>query len=194
MNDSSPVLSDSLYLTCFIIWSFSLFLIMAHISENCSYNLPIEATYKIILQDSCIPRIHFSIPKFQKFLYFRRNPTFSPGEKNLCCKSASLTSHAFSLSEVPASKSAGSRSPFPVPPSWSRSLHLHRQGRYRRQVPPPQTSRRYISETGGTGSGAVPRAPADAAMRVLFKKRGTPELHGEKAFLGQSFSSHSPLT
>ena len=59
---------------------------MAHISENCSYNLPIEATYKIILQDSCIPRIHFSIPKFQKFLYFRRNPTFSPGEKNLCCK------------------------------------------------------------------------------------------------------------
>ena len=59
---------------------------MAHISENYSYNLPIEAAYKIILQDSCISRIHFLIPKFQKFLYFRRNSTFSPGEKDLCCK------------------------------------------------------------------------------------------------------------
>lgn len=37
-------------------------------------------------QDSCISRIHFLIPKFQKFLYFRRNSTFSPSEKDLCCK------------------------------------------------------------------------------------------------------------
>ena len=26
------------------------------------------------------------VPKFQKFLYFRRNSTFSPSEKDLCCK------------------------------------------------------------------------------------------------------------
>ena len=60
--------------------------IFRSLSEKYFLDLVLSAVVLQDDQDSCIPRIHFSIPKFQKFLYFRRNSTFSPGEKDLCCK------------------------------------------------------------------------------------------------------------